>query len=160
LLDALERLQGADQNPSSHAWKFAADVEHKVITVAEVDIGVATPQKHRSSAWGGPVKMMGSRVPWWIGLSFDDATAKPPGGIFADNHFADQEARQRNSGNRKVLAAKTTNRDVLMRAIYGMTGPNDGADGGTHGKFSPLARYEVGASSHSRKHRISDVGRS
>jgi hypothetical protein len=121
LVDALERLKGADQDPSTDALKLAAHVEHEVIAVAEIDIRVAATQKHGPSARGWSAKMMGGRILRRIRFGFDDAAGQPAGGKFAHYHFADEEAGEGNGGDGKLDAAKTAYRDVLLVPICGNT---------------------------------------
>jgi hypothetical protein len=95
LLDSFQWLEGADQDATTDSGSFRADVEHEVIAVAEIDIGVATAEKHRAIARSRAAKVVRSGIAWRVGFGFDDAAAKAGAGEFANDDFADQKASQR-----------------------------------------------------------------
>src|SRR4029077_19165379 len=76
LLDALEGFERADQNAATGSGGLSADVEHEMIAVAEIDVGVATAQKHGAIARGGAAKVVRGGIARRVGLGFDDAAAK------------------------------------------------------------------------------------
>jgi hypothetical protein len=112
LFDAFQGLQGANQDPAADARKLAADIEHKVIAVAEINVGVAATQKHGAGARRWPAKMMGGWVLRGISLGFDDTTGQPIRPKFADDDFANQGASQGNCRDGELATAEAANRDV------------------------------------------------
>src|SRR5882724_11812840 len=108
LLNALEGLEGADQDAAANASNFRTDVEHKMIAIAEVDVGVAAAKKHGAIARCGSAEVMRGGVALRIGFGFHNAAAKPGAGKFADDDFADEEAGQGHGVRRQFGAAKAT----------------------------------------------------
>ncbi len=107
LLDALQGLERSDQNTTPDAGDFGTDIEHEVIAVAEIDVGVTAAQKHGAIARSRSAKVVRGRVTPRVGFGFHDATAEPNAGEFADDNFADQKAGKRHGVRRQFGAAKT-----------------------------------------------------
>jgi hypothetical protein len=91
LIDAVERLQRAEQHAAPDAGNFAAHVEHEMIAVRKVDVSMSAPQKHRSIARGRTAKMMGGWVARRVRFGFNDAARHSAGREFANDDLADQE---------------------------------------------------------------------
>jgi hypothetical protein len=118
LVYAFERLKRTDQDPASNVRGFRGDIEHEMIAVGEVDVGVAAAEKHGASARGGPPKMMGGGIAWRIGFGFDDAADKPAGGEFANHDLADEKAGQGDCADRQLRTAEASNQDASSAAIH------------------------------------------
>jgi uncharacterized protein len=120
--DALEGLEGANQNATADTGDFRANVEHKVVAVAEIDVGVAAAKKHGAVARGRSAKMVRGGIALRIGLGFDDATAKPAAGEFADDNFADEKAGQRDRVRGKFGAAEAPHGNGSFGGGHGWQG--------------------------------------
>ena len=153
LLEALERLEGADQDSAADAGKLAAHVEHKMIAVAEINIGMSAAQEHRTSARSGSAKMMRGWIAGRIRFGLDDATGNSAGGEFADDDLADQEARQCNGACGKLGAMKAANVDGMALSC-GNRYLGDGVPLGAHGIPEPQSGREVNTSNFSGKQGI------
>lgn len=94
LLNALDGFQRADENATADSGGLSTNVEHKVIAIAEIDVGVATAEKHRAIARSWTAKVVRGGIALRVGLSFHDAAAKAQAGEFANDDFADQKAGQ------------------------------------------------------------------
>ena len=92
--DALEGFEGADQDAAADPGDFGAHVEHEVVAIAEIDVGVAAAKKHGAIARGGSAKVVRGGVALGVSFGFDDATAKAGAGEFADDDFANKKAGQ------------------------------------------------------------------
>jgi hypothetical protein len=92
LRDTLKGLERTDQDAPADSDRFCADVEHEVIAIAEIDVGVASAKEHGAIARGGAAKVVSGGIALWVGLSFHDTAAKPGAGEFADDNFADEKA--------------------------------------------------------------------
>ena len=119
LLDSFQWLEGADQDATTDSGSFRADVEHEVIAVAEIDIGVATTEKHSAIARSGAAKVVRSGVARRVGLGFDDAAAKAGAGEFADDNFADQKAGQRHGVHREFGAVEVPDGNEGLAECWG-----------------------------------------
>jgi hypothetical protein len=106
LADALERFQGADEDAAADSSDFSADIEHEVIAIAEVNVGVAAAKEHGAIARGWSAKVVGGGVAPGVGLGFDDATAEADAGEFADDNFADEKAGEGDGVCREFGAAE------------------------------------------------------
>jgi hypothetical protein len=104
--DALQRFERADENAASDSGDLGGDVEHKVIAIAEVNVGVAATKKHGAIPRGRPTKVVGGRVALRIGLGFDDSAAQASAGEFTDDNFADQKSRQGDGVRREFGATQ------------------------------------------------------
>jgi len=92
LLDALEGFERADQDATADTGDFRADVEHEMIAVAEIDVGVAAEKKHGAIARGRSAKVVRGRIALRVGFGLHNAAAKPGVGELADDNFADEKA--------------------------------------------------------------------
>src|SRR5260221_3335747 len=95
-----------DMNSPADSDRFCADVEHEVIAIAEIDVGVASAKKHGAIARGGAAKVVSGGIALRIRLRFHDTAAKPDAGEFADDNFADEKACQRDSVPTQLGAAQ------------------------------------------------------
>src|SRR5712671_3496200 len=95
LLNTLKRFERTDQNAAADSGDFRANVEHEVVAIAEIDVGVAAAEEHGPIARRWTAKVVRGGIALRIGLGFHDATAEAGSGEFADYDFADEEARQR-----------------------------------------------------------------
>jgi hypothetical protein len=118
LVYAFERLKRTDQHPASNVQGFRGDIEHEMIAVGEVDVGVAAAEKHRAIARGGPSKMMGGGIARRIGFGFDDAADKLAGWEFANHHLADEETGEGDGPSGQLGAAEASNQDASSAAIH------------------------------------------
>ena len=94
LRDALEGFEGPDEDAAADSGDFGADIEHKVVAVAEIDVGVAAGKEHRAIARCGSAKVVRGGIARRVGFGFDDATAKVGAGKLANDNFADKKAGQ------------------------------------------------------------------
>src|SRR5215472_6273272 len=101
--DAIEWLECANQNRRRRPFRFAHHVEHEVIAIVEVHVGVSTRQIHRPNPRRQPAKMMSGRITWRIRFILDDAPAHSSFWQLAHHHFADQVPRQRQRVRRKLV---------------------------------------------------------
>ena len=108
LRDAFEGFEGADQDAAADSGDFRADVEHEVIAIAEIDVGVAAAKEHGAIARGWSPEMVSGGITLWVGLSFDDATAQAAPGEFADDNFADEKAGEGNRVSGEFGAAQAS----------------------------------------------------
>src|SRR5260370_31043510 len=106
-MECLEGSEGSDTGPRAGGGDFRGDVQHEVIAVAEIDVGVAAAQKHGAVARSRSAKVMRGRVALRIGFRCHNAAAEPNAGEFTDNNFADQETGKRHGVRRQFGAAKT-----------------------------------------------------
>jgi hypothetical protein len=118
LIEAFERLQRADEHSASYVWRLGSDIQHEMIAVGEVDVGMAAAQEHGANPRGRPPKMMRSGIPRRISFGFDDSADQPPGGQLSHHYLADKEARQRHRPDGQLGPAETANQDVTIVAIY------------------------------------------
>jgi hypothetical protein len=119
LLDALQRLEGADEDAATHSGGLRADVEHEVIAVAKIDVGVAKAEKHGTSALGGSAKVVRGRVARRVGLGFDNTAAKTDAGEFANDDFADKKAGQSHGVQGKFGTAEAPDRNGSFAGCHG-----------------------------------------
>ena len=90
--DALKGFEGADEDAAADSGDFGAHVEHKVVAIAEIDVGVAAAKEHGAIARGGSAKVVGGGIALRIGFGFDDPAAKSAAGELANHNFADEKA--------------------------------------------------------------------
>ena len=113
LLDAIDGFQRADQYAAPYSGNFARDIEHKMIAVAKIDVGMAASQKHRLIARRRPPKVMGGGIARGIGFGFDDAPSHSARRKLANDDLADQEARERDGSGRQFAASQAPNQNWL-----------------------------------------------
>jgi len=119
LRDTLKGLERADQDAPADSDRFCADVEHEVIAIAEIDVGVASAKKHGAIARGGAAKVVSGGIALRIRLRFHDTAAKPDAGEFADDNFADEKACQRDSVPRQLGAAEAPDGNGSFAGCHG-----------------------------------------
>jgi hypothetical protein len=119
LRDTLKGLERADQDAAADSDRFRADVEHEVIAIAEIDVGVASAEKHGAIARGGAAKVVSGRIALWVGFCFHDTAAKPGAGEFADDNFADEKAGQRDGVRRQLGAAEAPDGNGSFAGCHG-----------------------------------------
>lgn len=107
-----ERFERTDEYPATDARRFTADVEHEVISITEIDIGVTAMEKHGAIARRGTTEMVSRGVSRRIGLRFDDAARQPLAIQFAHDDFADEKSSQSNGVGRQFVAAETTDKQA------------------------------------------------
>lgn len=105
LIEAGERLEGADKDAAGLAFGFAGDVEAEVFSVDGVDVGVAGAAEEDGVARGDAAVGVGSGVGWSVvgaEVSFDLDDAAGEGGA-AD--AVDQQLAEETRGDelRRVL---------------------------------------------------------
>ena len=111
LRDALEGFEGADEDAAADSGDFGADIEHEVVAVAEIDVGVAAAKEHGAIARGRSAKVVRGGIARRVGLGFDDVAAKAGAGELANDNFADKKAGQGDRVHWQLGAAEATDRD-------------------------------------------------
>ena len=89
LVDAVERLERADQDRRPDALLLRNGVQERMHAVGEVDVGVAGRPEQRPRARREPGEGVAGRLLHVVALGLDD----PPGGPAVADHAADQLAR-------------------------------------------------------------------
>src|SRR5260221_9364410 len=84
-----------DMNSPADSDRFCADVEHEVIAIAEIDVGVASAKKHGAIARGGAAKVVSGGIALRIRLPFPHTAAKAGVGELSGDHFFDEKAGRR-----------------------------------------------------------------
>ena len=101
-LDAVERLDGADEHGGRRAGRLGHHVEAVVHPVDKVHVGQARRPEHDPVACG--LAEPGVRRPVVLAdvrLDLDDPADAPPGRVVADQPRADQRARRRRASGRR-----------------------------------------------------------
>jgi hypothetical protein len=117
--DALEGFERADQDAAADSGDFRADVEHEVIAVAEINVGVAAAKEHGAIAWGRSAKVVRGGIASRIGFGFHDATAEAGAGEFADDNFANKKAGQGDRVRRKFGVPEAPDGYVSVAGCHG-----------------------------------------
>jgi hypothetical protein len=89
LIEAFQWFERADEHAPSHTADLAADVEHEMIAVGEVDVCMTAPQEQRAIAESRAPKMMGGGIAGGIGFGLHHAPNHPTLGRFANDDFTD-----------------------------------------------------------------------
>src|SRR5713226_4072764 len=89
VLDTHQRFQRPDQHPAAHPGNFSAHVKREMITIAEVNIGMAAPKKHRAIPGRRTTEMVRGGISLRIRLSLYDTSGDSAGRQFAHHDFAD-----------------------------------------------------------------------
>ena len=118
-LDAIERLNGANENRRGGSGVLADDVEHEVRAIVEENICMAMGEIHRANARSRPAEMMARWIARGIRFCFDDAAADASSGKIVDHHFADEKAGESDGIGGKFRAAKRTDRRCRVAFIHG-----------------------------------------
>ena len=101
VVHALKRFERADQDTSTDAGWFASDVEHEVISVTEVDIGMSMTEKQGAGPRGRSTKVMSGGIARRVSFGLHDAPDQDAERVTSDQDFSDQEARQRHGADRE-----------------------------------------------------------
>jgi hypothetical protein len=107
--NTFDGFQSPDQDAAANAGNFGTDVEHEMIAIGKIDVGVAAAQKHRLIARGRPAKVMSGGIARRVGFGFHDAPSHAAGGKLANNDLADQESSQSDGSGREFPATKSAN---------------------------------------------------
>ena len=108
LWNALKGLECPNENAAADSRNFGGDIEHEMVTVAEINVGVAAPKKHGAVAQGGSAKVMGGRIPLRVGFGLDDSADETRLGEVTHYKLTNKEAGQGYGVGRELGAAKTT----------------------------------------------------
>ena len=114
-VDSFKRLQAAQEHSFADAFAIAGNVEHVVIAVDEVHVGVATVEKKRFVTQGEAAKSVRGCVADDISFGFDDAAAQSDVGQIVDQRLADEEAREFNCLDGKLAATKAADANFWAR---------------------------------------------
>jgi hypothetical protein len=90
--NALEGLKRPDKDATPDAFDFRTHVEHEVIAITKVDVGMAAAKEHGTISRRWPAKMVSGRVALRIGLGFNDSAAQASARQFAHDNLAYQKA--------------------------------------------------------------------
>lgn len=90
--NALERLKRPDKDATPDTFDFRTHIEHEVIAITKVDVGMAAAKEHGAISRRWPAKMVSGRVALRIGLGFNDPAAQASSRQFAHHNFAYQKA--------------------------------------------------------------------
>ena len=93
-LNAVEGFEGADENTTPDSRDFGAYIEHEVVAIAEIDVGMAAAKEHGSIAWGRTPKVVRGGIALRIGLRFHYSTAKADAWEVANDDLADEKPGQ------------------------------------------------------------------
>jgi len=80
-----------------------------MISVAEIDIGVAALEKERFVSRGETAEGVRGGIADEVGFGFDDSSAEAALPDFVDERFADEEFREFDGVDGKIAQAKTAN---------------------------------------------------
>ena len=89
LFDALQRFKRADEDPAANSGDFRTHVEHEVVPITEIDVGVAAAKKHGAIARSRTAEVVRGGIALRVGFGFHDAATEAEAGEFADDDFAD-----------------------------------------------------------------------
>ncbi len=91
--DSADGFEGAEENASGMAGRLATDVGAVVISVDEIDVGVAGRAEEDGVAKGLSVVGVGAGIDGsQVGFGFDDASGESEGTVAADEKFAEKFA--------------------------------------------------------------------
>ena len=94
LFDAFKGLERADEDAAANSRDFCAHVEHEVVAVTEINVGVAAAKKHGAIARGWTAEVVRGGIALRVGFGFNDTPAEAEAREFADDDFADEKAGQ------------------------------------------------------------------
>jgi len=107
-----ERFEGAEQNASGLAFRFAGDVETVVGAVDEIDVGVAGWSEQDGSAGGVAGGGVGGGIVLAeVGFDFDDAGGERGFSAFTNQHLAQEFA----SDAARIAAVKGARQGMDLR---------------------------------------------
>src|SRR5438876_5079143 len=93
-LDAIERVERANQHGSRRPVRFGDDVHEAVDAVVQIDVRVARDAVQRFVAPRGPGCCMTGRIGFAdVGLDLDDDAARAHAALVVDEHEAEEIAR-------------------------------------------------------------------
>jgi len=113
--DSLERLKAAQKNSFADAFALAGNVEHVMVAINEINVGVAAFAKKRAIARRESTKCVGRGVANDIGFGFNDASAEPNLRQVVHKRFADEEASKFDGINRQLAPAEAANTNFSAR---------------------------------------------
>ena len=131
MFHAFQGLKSTDENTAARAREFGGDIQHEVIAIAEVDIGVAAAQEHRPIAGRLAAKMVRCRVLWGISLGLHDAPTESCCWQFSDDNLAHKKLRQRDGiGGEFSPAEEADSKFDRFCGAHGRLGGRNEAVGG------------------------------
>jgi len=119
---AFERLDGANQYPRANSLLATRNIQHEMISVTKINVGVAALEEKRFVARGEAAEGMGGSVANEIGFRFDDSSTEAALWDFVHERFADEEFCEFDRIQRQVAQAKAANATpdlALVRAGRG-----------------------------------------
>jgi DUF177 domain-containing protein len=119
LFDAFKRFERTDEDATADSRDFCAHVEHEVVAVTEINVGVAAAQKHGAIARGWTAKVVRGGITSRVTFGLNDAPAETDAGEFADDDLADQEARQGDGIRGQFGAAKAADSNGNFAGLGG-----------------------------------------
>jgi hypothetical protein len=118
-VDALERLESANENRRGGPGGLTDDVEHEVRAVVEENVCVTGSEIHGANARRGTAEVMTSGIAGRVCFRFDDAATEASTGKIVDDHFADEKAGEGDSIDREFRAAKTADGEYWIAFVHG-----------------------------------------
>ena len=106
LRDALERLDGANQDACANAHRTGGNIQHEVIAVTEINIGVAALEEERAIARSHAAEGVCGGVTDDVGFGFDDASGEANAWKIVNERFADQIFCEGDSVEREIAQAQ------------------------------------------------------
>jgi hypothetical protein len=92
IANTLEGLKRPDEDATPDTFDFRTHIEHEVIAITKVDVGMAAAKEHGAISRRWPAKMVSGRVALRIGLGFNDPAGQTYARQFAHHNFAYQKA--------------------------------------------------------------------
>ncbi len=111
--NALNRLEGSDENCSGDSRGLAHDIQHEVRAIVEKNIGMAGREIHRTNARSWALEVVTRRVAGRIGFGFHDAAAEAAGGEIVDDGFSNEETGELDGVIWKLGTAEAADREFL-----------------------------------------------
>jgi hypothetical protein len=119
---AFERLDGANQYPRANSLLSTRNIQHEMISVTKINVGVAAIEEKRFVAGGEAAEGVGRGVANEIGFRFDDSSTEAALRYFVHERFADEEFCEFDRIQPQVAQAKAANATpdlALVRAGRG-----------------------------------------
>jgi hypothetical protein len=114
-LDAFERFESAQKNSLANAFGLAGNVEHVVIAIDKINIGVPALAKKRAIARCHSAKRVAGRVADQVSFGFDNASAKANRRQVVHQGFANKEARELDGIDRQLATPEAANANFRAR---------------------------------------------
>ena len=92
--DALQGVQRADEYAATYSGDLRADVQHEMVAITEIDIGVTAAKEHGAGSRSRPDVVVGGGVAYGIGLDLHDAATEASRGQLANDDLADEKTRK------------------------------------------------------------------